>query len=166
MGCYSLGGGFNMASKSMKWNKKGLLARDYVIMLILFFLIAGIGALLVSDISSNGEGYNVNNMSNPSFDANYNKLSETAGDMARAGNQTRTGLGKLLGNVDVFFSSTSTVLDIVFGSFTMVNAIFSNFAQDFGMPPQIANLIFPALLAIITTIIVFVAISSLTKSKM
>lgn len=165
MGNYYTWDIYTMANKSMMNNKKALLARDYVIMLIIFSVIIALGGLLVSDLNSSGEGYGVQNVTDETFSENYDRLSETTNDINLAANQTRSGFGKLLGSFDVFFSATATVFDIVFGSFSMVNSVFENFATDFGVPPQIANIIFPALLAIITTIIVFVAISSLTKTK-
>lgn len=135
-------------------------------MLIVFSMVVGIGSLIVIDISSTANGYNVPNISDDSFDDTYNKLQETKSLVDTSGNETRKGLGKLLGNDNTFFGSTLVVLDLTFGSFSMVNSVFASFITYFGVPAEIANLFFPAILAIITTIIIFVAISSLTRSKM
>jgi hypothetical protein len=43
-------------------NKKGMLMRDYVIILVLFGVVAGIGGLIASDMSSSEYGYNITNI--------------------------------------------------------------------------------------------------------
>jgi asparagine N-glycosylation enzyme membrane subunit Stt3 len=44
--------------------------------------------------------------------------------------------------------------------------VFSGMVQTMGIPAAIANLVFPAILSILTVILVFVVISSLTTTKM
>jgi len=155
-----------MDNKTIKLNKKGLLARDYVIILIIFSVVVGVGGLMVQDMASVDNGYNVANMPDSNFDSSYNRLSEVSGNMSIGANSTRTGFGSLSGGAgDTFFSSTSIVFDLVFGSFSMVSSVFSSFASSFGIPPQIANIVFVGLLTIITVLITFIIISSLTKSK-
>lgn len=153
-----------MDYKSLK-NKKGLLARDYVIILIIFSAIIALSAVLVANMASPGEGYNTPDIIDSDFAERYSNLEDLTDDINTAGNQTRGGLSKLLGSVGTFFSSTVTVFDIVFGSFSLINTMFANFIEDFGVPSSVANIIFPAILGIITTIIIFVVISSLTQSK-
>jgi len=144
-----------------------MLARDWVICIILFSLFAGIGGLIVYDLASADNGYNVVNMTDSSFDAAYNKVQYAETITNQMGNSTTSsqGLG-LLGTTELFFGSTWTVITIVFGSLGMVNNVFSSFTSSFGIPPSLANLVFPAIIAIITTILVFVVVSSLTKSKL
>jgi hypothetical protein len=156
-----------MDSQKLKMNNRGMLARDYVIVLIIFSVIAGIGALIVADMASSDNGYGVANMSDPTFDSAYNKISNTTSLVGEMGNETTSneGLG-FLGTTELFFGSTITVVQLMFNSLSMVNGIFSSMVQTFGIPTAIANIIFPALLSILTTILVFVVISSLTKSKM
>jgi len=148
-------------------NNKGMLARDYVIIIIIFSLFAGIAGLIVYDMADSQNGYNVTNMTDGNFDNSYNKVQYAEGIVNKMENSTtsKEGLG-LLGGVELFFGSTVTVIQIVFGSLDTVNDVFASFMTTFGIPPTIANLVFPALLAIITTILVFVVISSLTKTKM
>jgi hypothetical protein len=144
-----------------------MLARDWVIAIILFSLFAGVGSLIVYDITSAENGYNVDNITDGNFDSAYNKVQYAEGitnQMANA-STSKEGLG-LLGSVELMFGSTITVIQIVFGSLATVNDIFSSFIETFGIPPQLANLVFPAIIAIITTILVFVVVSSLTKTKM
>ncbi len=139
--------------------------RDYVIILILFSVIVGLLALVISDLSSVNNGYNVPNITDSSFDGTYNKLENTTSLINTGANETSGGLGNLLGGADVFFSSTVTIFSLVFNSFGLVSGVFASFITSFGIPLPIANLIFPAVLSIITAIIIFVVISSLTKTK-
>lgn len=150
-----------------KLNKKGFLARDWVITIIIFSLFAGIAGLIVYDLADPVNGYNVANMTNGNFDAQYNKVaySESITKQMADASTSKEGLG-LLGGAELFFGSTVTVIQIVFGSLGTVNNVFGAMISTFGIPPRIANLIFPALLAIITTVLVFVVVSSLTKTKL
>ena len=143
-----------------------MLLRDWVIMIIIFSLFVGIAGLIVYDMADADQGYDVQNMTDGNFDSQYNQVeytSQITNQMANA-STSKEGLG-LVGTAEMFFGSTWTVIQIVFGSLSIVNGVFSGFAVSFGIPPQISNLIFPGIIAIITTIIIFVVVSSLTKSK-
>jgi hypothetical protein len=150
-----------------KLNKRGMLARDYVLILIVFSLFVGLGALVVSDMASPDNGYNVANMSDPNFDSTYNKLQYTSNLVQDMGNETTSNQGlSFQGTTELLFGSTTTVIQLVFNSLSMVNTVFSGMVQTMGIPASIANLVFPAILSILTVILVFVVISSLTKTKM
>lgn len=151
-----------------KLNKDAMLARDYMIALVIFSLVAGIGGLLVADITSEGAGYNVPNVTDANFDDTYNRLSELDSTIGQMGNSTKSkeGLGILGGVAEGFFGATISVINLMFDSFSIVNDTLAAFVESFGIPPQLANLIFPAIIMILTIIIVFVVISSLTKTKM
>jgi hypothetical protein len=144
-----------------------MLARDWVICIILFSLFAGIGGLIVYDLASADNGYNIANMTDSSFDTAYNKVQYAESITQQMGNATtsKEGLG-LLGTTELFFGSTWTVITIVFGSLSMLNNVLGSFMVSFGIPSSLANLVFPAIIAIVTTILIFVIVSSLTKSKM
>ena len=144
-----------------------MLARDWVVIIILFSLVVGIMNLVVYDMADPVNGYNVQNVTDPNFDSAYNKVDYASSITSNMANETTSneGLG-FLGGAELFFGSTVTVIQIVFGSLGTVNGIFASFITTFGIPPSLANIIFPAILAIITTILVFVVVSSLTKTKM
>lgn len=143
-----------------------MLARDYVIILIIFSVFAGIGALIVTDIASEDTGYDTN-ISNSNFDSSYNKMEDLTELSSQLSNATTSssGLGLLGGGIEIIFTATVAVIKLVFDSFSMVNGVFTSMVTSFGIPLSIANIIFPALLSIITVILVFVVISSLTKTK-
>jgi hypothetical protein len=143
-----------------------MLARDYVIILIIFSLVAGLGAVIVNDMNSSDNGYSTINVTNANFDSTYNRLSNISTDLVtQSSNETKSGFGKLVSNTEIFFGSTLVIFGLIFDSFSMVNNVFASFITDFGIPVQVANLIFPAIIMIITTIIIFVVISSWTKTK-
>jgi vacuolar-type H+-ATPase subunit I/STV1 len=148
-------------------NKKGMLMRDYVIMLVLFGVIAGIGGLIVSDMSSPEYGYNITNMSDPSFDSAYNRATETQQLAEQMGNASTSKEGlETIGGLELLFGSTRTVIQLVAGSFNMIRETSASMAMSFGIPLEIANLLFGAIISILIIIIVFVIVSSLTKTKM
>jgi hypothetical protein len=71
-----------------------------------------------------------------------------------------------IGGLELLFGSTRTVIQLVAGSFTITRSVFVSFTATFGIPLEIANILFGAIISIIIVIIVFVIISSLTKTKM
>jgi len=148
-------------------NKKGMLARDFIIILVLFGAITGVAALIVSDMADSETGYNVTNMTDENFQSRYDTLSETTEDIELMQNATASGEGiSVLSTFTTVFKATFNVISIVFGSFSIVNGVMVNFAEDFGVPSVVANIIFPAIFAIIMTIIIFVIISSVSKGRM
>jgi hypothetical protein len=151
----------------MRFNKRGLLMRNYLIILVLFSVFTGVGALIVADIASVDNGYGVTNMTDSDFDSAYNQASYTNNLVEQAGNVSSSNEGlSTIGSTELLFGSTKTVIQLVFGSFSIIRNVFSSMLTDFGMPPQIANLAFGAIISILIIIIVFVVISSLTKTKM
>lgn len=148
-------------------NKRGMLARDWVIVLVLFGAITGIGALIVVDMASSETGYNVTNMTDENFQSRYDTLSNTTTDIYLMQNATSSGEGiSVLSTYTTVFKATFNIISIVFGSFSMAQTTMSNFAEDFGVPSVIANIIFPAILVIAIAIIIFVIISSVSKGRM
>lgn len=144
-----------------------MLMRDYVIILIIFSAIVGIGALVVADIASEDQGYNIENMTDSTFDSAYNKAQYTNQLVEEMGNAStsKEGLGLVGGASELLFGSTITIIQLVAGSFNVVSNVFVSMTTSFGIPLGIANLLFGAVLSIIITIIVFVIVSSLTKTK-
>ncbi len=148
-------------------NKKGMLARDWVIVLILFGVITGIGALIVIDFANPETGYNVTNMTDENFQSRYDTLTDTTTDIYQMQNATASGEGiSVISTYTTVFKATFNIISIIFGSFGIANTAMMNFAEDFGVPSVIANIIFPAILVILIAVIVFVVISSVSKGRM
>lgn len=148
-------------------NKKGMLARDWVIVLILFGAVTGLAALIVVDMANSSTGYNNTDIIDEDFQERYDTLSDTTSDVYKMQNATASGEGiSVISTYTTVFKATFSIISIIFGSFGLANAAMVNFVEDFGVPSVIANVIFPALLVIIITIIIFVIISSVSKGRM
>ena len=148
-------------------NKKGMLARDWYVMLIVFGTISGLGYLVIADIASESSGYNIENMTDENFKENYDTMTESADDIYLMQNATASGEGmSVISTFTTMFSATFSVISIIFGSFSLADDVLTNFGVDQGVPTAIANIIFPAILAIILGLIIFVIISSISKGKL
>lgn len=143
-------------TKKSQW-----LARDWIIALILF---SGVIALMVLMVAGQAQEYNNNAIINPAIQENYAKLDATtqiAQDSFDATNN-KEGLS-FFGAFDTLFTSAFTVISLVFNSIGMAGTTMSNFATDFGVPSQVAGVVFPMFMAIIIVIIVFVILSTTTR---
>ena len=144
-----------------------MLARDWMIVLVLFGVVTGIGYLAVSEMASPGSGYNVSGMEDEHFQENYDTLEETSDTIYQMQNTTTSEEGiSTISTYTTMFTATFSIISLVFGSFSVANNVMSNFATDFGVPSQIANIIFPSILVIIIVVIVFIVISSVSQSKL
>lgn len=155
------------AVKNMIKHKKAMLARDWMIMLIVFGVITGLGFLVVSDIAGSDAGYNVTGMVDEDFQDNYDTLSDASSDIYKMQNATSSGEGmSVISTYTAVFKATFSIVSIIFGSLGSVSGILANFAEDFGVPTAIANIIFPGILVMIITILVFVVISAVNQGRM
>ncbi len=143
--------------------KKAFLTRDFVIAGILF---SGLIALWVLAIAGIENEYDSDLLTNPSFAENYDRLAtqtekiETAREAAAAGE----GLS-FIGTFDVAFQSTFTVIQMVFSTLDLFGDMTGSFAEDFGLDPTVTSIVFLIALAILTTILVFIWISSISRGK-
>lgn len=154
--------------KLMMMNKKGeMLARDWIIMLVLFGVIVGLSYLMVLDMASSSTGYNVSNMTDEDFQDNYDTLTETTSTIYQMQDATLSEEGtSVVSTYTTMFKATFSVISLLFGSFGMAGNVFSNFATDFGVPSVVANVVFPAILVLIIVIIIFVIISSVSRGRL
>lgn len=148
-------------------NKKAMLARDWIIMLVIFGVITGLGSLFVADMASVETGYNVSGIVDPNFQENYDTLTESSTDIYKMQNATASGEGmSVISTYTEVFKATFSIISIIFGSLSIVNNVLSNFATDFGVPTAVANIMFPAILVMIIAILVFIIISAVSKGRM
>jgi hypothetical protein len=152
-----------MVTRSEITNKKAFLTRDFVIAGILF---SGLIALWVLAIAGISDQYDSTTLVNEDFADNYDKLEETAEkiEVSRATSATGGGLS-FIGTFDVAFQSTFTVIQMVFSTLDLFGEVTGNFAEDFGFDPTVTKILFLVALAILTTILVFVWISSISRGK-
>ena len=144
-------------------NKKGFLTRDFVISGILF---SGMVALFVLMIAGISDEYDSTLLVNEDFAANYDTLLEQTDRIETARETASAGDGlSFLGTFDVAFQSTFTVIQMVFQTLNLFGDMSGSFAEDFGVDPSIVRITFLIALSILTTIIVFVWISSISRGR-
>lgn len=143
--------------------KKGVLTRDLVIGAILFSAIVALCLLAVTGIS---DEYDSTLLVDQDFMDNYNKLSEfTSGVETTRSAAADTGGLSFIGTFDVAFQSTFTVIQMVFSTLDLFGGMSDNFADDFGLDSGVVKLAFIVGLSILTVIIVFIWISSISRGK-
>ena len=144
-------------------NKKPFLTRNFVIAGVLF---SGIIALWVLAVAGISDEYDSILLTNEDFDETYNKLVEQTEriETARATAAAGDGLS-FIGTFDVAFQATFTVIQMVFQTLDLFGDITGSFAEDFGVDPTVTRITFLIALAILTTLIVFTWISSISRGK-
>jgi len=144
-------------------SKKGVLTRDLVIGAVLFSAVVAFCVLAIGGIS---DEYDSNLLVNEEFSENYDKLSDfTDGIETTRSAAADTGGLSFIGTFDVAFQSTFTVIQMVFSTLDLFGGMSDNFADDFGLDSGVVALAFIVALAILTAIIVFIWISSISRGK-
>lgn len=149
-------------------NKKGeFLARDFIIIAILFGAVVLLGYLMVGDMEYNYNEFNTTaNMTDESFQSNYDTLTEASGTIYEMQNATASGEGMTtISTYTTFFTATFSIISLIFGSLGMMKNTMANFATDFGVPSAVANIFFPAILVILIATLVFVIISAVSRGR-
>lgn len=156
-----------MKRNNLLKNKKAMLARDWIMMLIIFGVITSLGFLFVADMAGTDTGYNVSGMIDEDFQSDYDTLTETTTDVYKMQNATASGEGmSVISTYTAVFKATFSIISLIFGSLGMVNNMLTQFAIDFGVPTVVANIMFPAILVMIIATLVFVIISAVSKGRM
>ena len=144
-------------------NKKAFLSRDYIVILLVFSALIGLCYILVASM---GEDYGNPNIIDENFRDNYQNLQNSTDTVSSMFNQTSSKEGmSFVGTYTSLFRATFGVISLVFSSFGIIQSQTAHFATDFGIPSAVANIIFPTLIAIITVLIIFIIISSMSKGK-
>jgi len=144
-------------------NKKAFLTRDFVIAGVLF---SGIVALFVLSIAGISDEYDTDILTNEDFADNYDKLVEQTERIETARETSAAGDGlSFVGTFDVAFQSTFTVIQMVFQTLDLFGGVTENFAEDFGVDPTVTRVLFTIALAVLTTLIVWTWISSISRGK-
>jgi len=144
-----------------------MLARDWIVILVLFGLVVGVGGLVVNDISSSEKGYDVPNMTDESYSNNYDTLTNATEKIYKMGNATASSEGQSTISVfTTFFTATFSVISIVFESFGLAGSTLTIFLTDIGMPSGLANLLVGGVVAIILAMLVFIIISAISRSRL
>ncbi len=144
--------------------KKGWLIRDFVFASLLF---TGIVAMFVLFIAGMSVEYNQPNLVSSSFSSNYDKLGEISDKVEIMRETAAAGKGlSLIGLFDIAFSAAFTVIALIWSTLALAGSLPAKIIVDFTFVDSLvaANL-FVLGLAIITTTIVFVWISSIQRGR-
>lgn len=145
----------------LKDKRGAFLAQDWVISLIIF---SGFIGLIMLFVTSTAVQYDNTTIIDATIDAKYNQLTNSTNIASQAFQKVSEKGGlTLVGAFDVLFASAFSIISLVLGSLGLATSFTANFAVDFGIPTQVANILFPMILSIITIIIVFVIVNSTTR---
>lgn len=146
-----------------KITKKGFLTRNFVVAAILF---SGVVALFVLAIAGISDEYDSTLLVNEKFSENYDTLVEQTDRVETARETAAAGGGlSFVGTFDVAFQSTFTVIQMVFQSLGLFGDMTESFSEDFGINPSVTRIVFLIALAILTALIVFNWISSISRGR-
>jgi len=146
-----------------KLNKKGWVARDFIIAMLVFSGVLAIYVLMVGSIAND---YDNTDIINTEFSEKFDKFSEDtdrAGEMWEAAT-SEDGLS-LVGTADLLFFSTFRVISLVFSSVVAAGQQMAGFGEFFGIPTAISSIFMVLIFTILTVSIVFIIISSIRSGK-
>lgn len=145
-------------------NKKGFLARTWLISFVTAIAIIGLGYLMVQGLATKYDNVAV---IDENFQSTYNKYSDLQGDIDSMFEEASSDEGlSFVGIYEVTFGATFTIIQLIFSSLLLPGQMLKQFALDTGAPSLVANIIFTLPLIIITIMIVLVVISSISKGKL
>lgn len=144
--------------------KKGWLLRDFVIVGIVFGIVI---ALYVIQVASIAQNYNNQDIISSSFANHYSQLQHNLGklDTSTKAVQGSSGLS-LIGTFNVAFNSVFTVITMIWDGLLIYTGMASNMAGDFNFLDSATIFMFlGGVIAILTTYLIFVWLSSVTRGK-
>lgn len=146
--------------KNLLKDKRGIELRFWVVSLILF---SGIFALLVVAFHDAASGYGFED-TNPNIESRYNQLEDQQSLVENLKDTTGGEEGlQILNTLGTVFTGTIGVLNLVLASITFIPNVFSNFANDFGIPTQVVNIFFIIASLIATTLIIFAILNAIRR---
>jgi len=144
-------------------NKKGWVARDFIIAMLIF---SGCLALYVVLVGSIANDYDNPNVINPEFSEKFDKFSEDTETAGKMWNATIADGGlSLVGTADLIFFSTFKVMSLVFSSVYAAGQQLAGIGGFFGIPTEITAIFIVLIFTILTVSIVFIIISSVRSGK-
>lgn len=144
--------------------KKAWVTRDFVIAGLLF---TGVITMFVLFIAGMSAEYNQPDLVSSSFSSNYDKLGEISDKVEVMRATTAAGEGlSLVGAFDIAFTATFTVIQLVFSTLALAGSLPAKIIIDFTfIDSKVAANFFVLGLAILTTSILFVWLSSVARGK-
>lgn len=145
--------------------KKGFLTRDIVITGLIFTSIIALFVLMITSLATN---YNQTSLVNDNVLDKYDKLNTLTEDIDISRVQVQSDEGiSFIGVADTIFSATFTVIRMVFATLDMYGTISANFVSDFTfLDAGVIKILFILALTIITTILIFLWVSSISRGPL
>jgi len=148
------------------FGKKGeFLIRKWV---VAFFIFSAVFALLYASSTNLFANYDRDDLVNENYLDKYNQFSnQTAGyrSLFRDMSDESSGVLDILFGETGVFRALFDLIRITFGSVGTLDTMTEDFMTDFGVPEEIANIVFPLLSAILIALLIFAIISSVNRGS-
>ncbi len=143
--------------------KKPFLTRDFIIAGLLFSGLIALWVLAIAGIQSE---YDSTLLTNEKFASQYDRLTEQTAKVETARSAASAGGGlSFVGTFDVAFQSVFTVFQMIFSTLDLFGDMTGSFAEDFGLDPTVTKIGFRYVLGILTVLIVWNIVSSISRGK-
>ena len=144
-------------------NKKGFLARDWMIGIILFSGVIGLAVLMALGV---GSEYGVQTL-DAGFSARYDRLANSTAVISDSFTQLNSpgGMG-FLGSFNVIFQSTTSIISLMFSSLLLIPSMIVSIGSDFGIPTVVTAIASIIVIGIITAMLIFVVISFIARGRL
>lgn len=142
-------------------NKKGFVARDFVVASLIF---SGLIALFVLSVGALADDYDNPNVIDPEFAENFDKFEENTERISSMYEEVTSEEGlSFIGTFEVLFASTFSVISLVFTGLTSIGTQLLGFGEYFGIPRAVSKIFFTLLISSLTALIIFIIISSVNR---
>ena len=144
--------------------KKGWLLRDFTAVGIIFGLVVAMYVLMVAAVANN---YNNQDIISPNFASHYSQLSTNLNQLDTSYSTVKGSGGlNLIGTFNVAFNSVFTVVAMVWEGLGIYAGMAGNVTSDFSFLDQTTVLLFlSGIVALLTTYLIFVWLSSVSRGK-
>lgn len=151
-----------MAFERLINNKKGWVAKDMIIAIIVFTIVIGIAYIMVGSMAVE---YSAPGIVDSNFAQHYNKFEELNKSVGSMWGKSTQGqsldlVGTLLPMLQMTFSIVTLIFDVLNPFDGMIAKTFASFATDFGVPTEISGFLFPLILMGLAVAIIFIIINA------
>lgn len=144
-----------------RWNRKGFLARDWIMALILFTGVVALSTLMVAQQATDYDNLDI---IDEDILEDFGNLQQTTSVAKEAFDVTNDKDAlTITGSFSILFQSAFSVIALIFNSIAIATSQLASFGEFIGLPTAVSNLIFPIIISLITVVLVFVIISTTTR---
>lgn len=142
-------------------NKRGFIARDFVVAAIMF---SGILSLIVLSVAAFANDYDNAAIVDPAFSEKFDRFDNNTKRVKEMFEAARTGEGiTFAGSFDVLFTSTFTVIQLVFTAVFATGEQLFGFIEFFNIPDDVGGVFFVILLSVLSALMVFIIASAVSR---